>query len=276
MEEVDGGTDTDLPARWLDPRGPGRSLVAVAADAAPGQSGPCDEVLARWEKAGADLKTVDVTFRRIDRSPAWPAPRLYEGRLILKAPNLASVELRAVTSRVNPEGFDRFVWKEDQVFEHVGTTRQVFAFPRPHPGELPERADGPFNFSFQHRGRTPRIPSLPFLFRTSADELRGWYEVELLGEEPSNYVIQLAPRATNREWDLTRAVVLLLNKHSFRPEAFHVLSPDGKDIKTYIARAARYNEPVADSVFALRVPHGWRLHRVSLAPGSSPGSRLTS
>lgn len=211
-----------------------------------------EEFVARWAEKASALKTVDVRFQREDNSGACGIER-YEGRLHLKEPNLADLEVKKRAEDGTASPFERLVWTEPELhqFRHDGLTEFVFVYE-------------------EKRRQVPEAAALPFLFGMTAEDLLKRYDVELTRETPETFVVLLRPREQPLAHPLLERVLLLtsfsraylvLDRQTYLPRRFCLVSPNGKDTKDYRALEIKVNGAIDPEVFQPRSIKGWKVIR---------------
>lgn len=213
-----------------------------------------DEIVARWARAGEALNTVDLEFTRTTRDPHLVSAARAEGRLVLKRPDLAYVELREAGQDKGRPIIHRIAWDATECRILFNETKTALILARPQEGQpAPATFTGLWWLPTpERRGRSPHLPSLPFLFNMTAQDLQERYETSLLPAQTRGFVLRLTPRRASRDFD---HALVLLDRHTFRPIAFKATR--GKSETTLVAREARFNEPIDDGLFGPAVPEGW-------------------
>lgn len=221
----------------------------------PAAADKLDEVLARWERRASGIETINVEFTRIDRSTLFPGEQRFEGRVILKAPALAYYEMRQLEACGRVVRSQRMAWSPDEIRISFEDTRQMIIMPR---GEAP---------------KAPELMRLPFLFRMRAEEVRRRYEVSLLEERPTAYVIEFVSRGGARWKEFSRALVLL-DKERLLPEAMRLEMGSGGDTITYRAKEIRCDEPVLpDGLFRIEARECWEVVHLDKPPWEWAGGK---
>ena len=192
------------------------------------------QLLRDWERESATLKTLDVAIKRIDKSAAW-GDEEYQGRAILRSPNLAwldfqKVEVEGDQRKLKPH--ERIVCTGTEVWQYRSDTKQVFIFPLEKQAQKRALEEGP----------------LPFLFNMRAAEAEARYKMDLTVEAKEYYVISVVPKEKIDQESFSKAF-LKLNKATYLPDQIFLLSPDGRSTKQfYLSNVAR-NKAVSNDNF---------------------------
>jgi TIGR03009 family protein len=215
-----------------------------------------DGILARWERQSADARTLDARFTRVDRSPDWQMETRYEGRVLLRSPNKAYLNLvKAEPGRREARAFhERIVCTGERVYRYAAQTRQVFVAPLDE-GEA---------------GRVLDEGPLPFLFNMRAEEAKARYRLVLDKQDVKRSLIQVYPL---RSVDRARfyRVDVVLDRETSLPEVIRLVDPNGRDTQTYTFRDARRDAPIDASWFEPTIPKGWSVVAPNHGDPSRPG-----
>lgn len=225
--------------------------ISHAQDVANDES--VEAIVRRWAQASNDLATVDLQFTRTNHNPAAVENIKWEGRLVLKRPDLALCELR--WQEKNAPRTTITVWNRTEVRSLIDSTRTVYARSRDPANPPNVLARAFFPVPFEPAGKLPEVPSVPFLTSTSEKDLRDKYDIHLEHNRKDGPVLRLTPRPSKKS-EFDHALVKL-DPETYRPTALRLLN--GKSTETFVYRDARFNEPIEDAVFQLAVPEGWKL-----------------
>ena len=186
------------------------------------------QLLQEWEKKSSLLKTLDVAIKRRDKSAAWGNEE-YEGRAILKSPDLAWLDFQKVEidektkeKKLTPE--QRIICTGTEVWQYKSDTKQIFVFPLEKEDQKRALEEGP----------------LPFLFNMKAAEAQARYWMALTNETKEYYVVTVVPRLKIDQEAFSKAY-LKLNKEYF-PERIVLVSPDGKSTKDFTLTDVKRNQ----------------------------------
>lgn len=254
-------------------------LVAAMASAATGQ-GPAsptgqipaaatdealDRLLAEWDERIDQRKSVSVAFDRTDRSAKW-GDQFLQGRAVLKAPNLACVELRkAVLDAdgkpqyqkdaagrdqlvVAPEPIERIVWTGEEVLLYEYDTRQIFVFPF---------VEGPRRNVF-----TGALFdwTLPLLSNISAAEAKRRFEMRLIQQDERTCTIAITPRQEMYGIRGFRTGYVTFDKVAFLPSHLRLIRGDSER-QEFTFRAIRADGEIADGYFHRATDlAGWKVY----------------
>lgn len=189
------------------------------------------QLLSQWETVSRAHDTLYAQFTRTDRSPAWPDAKVFEGKALLRKPNLACLEFKErVAGQENPVFNQRIVCSGEKVYQFLGPTKQVFVYP----------------LAADERRRAIEEGPLPFLFNMRVDRALERYSWKLLQERRATatkaavYIVEIVPRQAIDLEEFSRALVML-NQETFLPEALQLFAPNGKDTKTFIFEQVERN-----------------------------------
>ncbi|MDX2038671.1 MAG: outer membrane lipoprotein-sorting protein [Isosphaeraceae bacterium] len=229
---------------------PAASPVDPAVEAA--QKRRMEELLRLWEKQSARLQTLDVGFKRIDKSPAWDDVEEYRGRAYFQAPTASLPSLACLHfQKVEPDPKDpkltklvdseRIVCTGAEVYQYEYRTKQIFIFPLDKDQSRKALDEGP----------------LPFLFNMKADEAKQRYHMQLLRENDQAYLIGVLP-LLKEDASVFSQSYLQLNKKTFLPDRLVLISPNGKDTQDYQFDAIAPNTAINPAFFKGAKIQGWK------------------
>ena len=232
---------TGVPARR-----PAQAAGVPKAVVDPAQARKVDDLLAEWEKRSAKIQMLDATFTRTDvKGGPFKGRTDYEGRALLKAPNLACLNL----SKIDPENkakttfFQRIICTGDEVVQLDGETKTVTVFPLPKNEQQKALQEGP----------------LPFLFDMKAAQVKERYIIELEQEGAKAYRLQIIPRQ-DIDRDAFSMARIDLNKATFLPDNLQLIDPNGKESQTYKFKDVSANKEIAVRNFQRgKPPAGWKV-----------------
>jgi hypothetical protein len=184
---------------------------------------------------------VDVRFTLESRNPAWGDERL-RGRVVLQRSGRAAVE----TEKQAPDGTfvpsERLVWTGRAFHQLRFEGKKHFVWPR---GE-------------SDRGRYPEMLALPFFWNLTADAVGPRYRVGLLKQEDERWILSFTePSESRRPW-FSKAY-LALDRKTFLPRRYYLVSPDGHSTREYRVIEARADVAVEESVFQFPEGQGWKV-----------------
>ncbi len=200
-------------------------------------------LLADWERQSALLKTLDVKIVRIDKSEKWGVDETFEGRAILKAPNLAMLHFDSV---VQQPGQPKKLVPHEQI---RCTGNEVWQF------NFGAEIVAVFPLDKDERKRALEEGPLPFLFNMKKAEALARYEMVLVKESPEqkSYIISVTPKQTIDQESFSKAFVVL-DMEFLLPKRIFLISPNGKDSKDYQLNDIKPNIKVSDANFQPVVP----------------------
>jgi TIGR03009 family protein len=228
---------------------------------APVQPAPPDpeklpKLLTLWETNSSRLKTLDVKMTRTDKSPAWGDDEHYEGRALLKSPNLAWLDFKKVVTVVDPKTkgktqqavpYERIICTGSEVWQYRSDTKQIFIYPLEKDVQQRALEEGP----------------LPFLFNFQAAAARKRYHMDLVSEDEKFEVLRIIPKEEIDRESFTKAWVQLDRKLYLLPTRIFLLSPDGKSSKDFVLTLTEQspNREVMDENFKGKLYDGWKVVR---------------
>jgi TIGR03009 family protein len=201
-----------------------------------------EQVLARWEQESTQLKSLDVQLYRIDKAPAWGQDEHYQGRALLKSPNFAWLDLQKIvedpqTRRKTLKPFDRIVCTGNEVWQYKSDTHQIFIYPLEKQPQKRALEEGP----------------LPFLFNMRAREAKQRYQMSLVSETPTAYVVSVRPLLSIDQESFSKAFVQLQKSNHLLPSRIYLVAPDGTSSQDYRLSNLKPNAPVMDENFQGKV-----------------------
>ena len=177
-------------------------------------------LLRKWEARSAQLQTLDVTIARVDKS-GW-GDETYEGRAILKAPDLVYLNFKRVEldekkqKKVIP--FEQIRCTGTEVWQYRFDVMKIYIFP------LDKK---------EQQGHVLEEGPLPFLFNMRADEAEKRYLMECTREDARSYIIRVTPLLPIDQENFSKAF-LQLDRSYLLPTRIFLVSPDGKNTKDYV------------------------------------------
>ena len=243
-----------------------RAEPAAAKIAPPVDPKRLARLLAQWEQESSRLKTLDVDISRVDKDPAWDEDEHYQGRALLKSPDLAWLDFGKVAYKngmpvrdkngdevVTP--WERIICTGKEVWQYKSDSSQIFIFPldaNPNQRALDE---GP----------------LPFLFNFREAEARQRYDMNLIEERPQHYWIGISPKNV-KDRDVFIQAFIQLDKELFLPTRIYLIAPNGKSKKDFKLTKIKPNVPVMPKNFEGTDPGPpWKVVDNRQEPGPNPG-----
>jgi outer membrane lipoprotein-sorting protein len=200
----------------------------------PGSDVRLARLLNDWQSRSATWTTLDVRFTGRARSQVWGDESL-TGRVVLLPKGRAYLEVVTCDGAGKVVGTERFIWTDDALHQIRAEQKTHIVWP----------------IAVNDRGRLPAALALPFLWHVTAEELTSRYRVEVIKEEAEFWVLRAEPLTEAGKWSMSRAFIQL-DRATYLPHRYLVISPDGKSTKDYRVTEARRNQPVPDDV--LRIP----------------------
>jgi TIGR03009 family protein len=209
------------PRRTAPADGAARKAAAqVAAPARPVDpeaARKMDDLLGLWEQKSTEIKTLSVKYTRTDVVPAFKVKKIYEGEAKFTSDSKAFLDFWEVGDDGKRKTLDeRIICDGDKVYQFKGPTKQIFVFPLPQNGQQKALQQGP----------------LPFLFNMKAGEARKRYDMAIAGDDPNYYMIRIIPLLELDREEYIQAY-LKLDRQTLLPLAIQLMSPNGKDTKTF-------------------------------------------
>jgi len=233
-----------------------------------------DRVLAEWENRSKQIKSLDVLFDRIDRSPGW-GDQHYQGRAMLQSPDLACLQFQKykldgdrkriytknkdgkVVAQMEPEPFERIVCTGKEVLQYSWDDRKIFVFPLDKQARQKALQQGP----------------LPFLFNMKAAECKARYSMTLVQQTENDYVIGILPREDIDKDSFSKAF-LWLSKKTFLPNQLWLYTIGDKERQEFKfagdSNQIVANAPLASKWFQPTQYEGWKVVDNPNANGSAP------
>ena len=205
-------------------------------------------ILKQWEKESATITQLDATFKRTDRKLGFKTLSQFEGRALLKSPNLACLNLEKVDAgpeaQVKTHFHERILCTGDDVVQYDGATKQIIIYPLGKGEQQRALQQGP----------------LPFLFNMKAAEVKARYNMELMLEGRDAYRIKIAPKE-EIDRDAFAEALLDLDRQTFLPRALMLTSPNEKETQTYVFKAIETEKKVDPANFKFQKIEGWKVVR---------------
>lgn len=232
----------------------GQAQAQTQAQAAAPQKSPEEQarlaarmevLLKAWEERSSQVKELDAAFTRQDKSPAWQEESQYQGRALLKSPDLAFLNFE----KLEPEKktythFERIICTGKEVFHYQTASKQVFIYP----------------LSPEERSRALEEGPLPFLFNMKADKAKLRYKMVLFSEKDNYAWIQIFPLEKIDQETFSK-VYVQLNTQRFLPDRLIIFAPNGKDTQDYKFSTIKMNSSIALNNFEGVLPKGWDVVR---------------
>ncbi len=213
-------------------------------------------ILEQWEEKSTSISQLDTTFRRVDINRPYKTKTVYEGRALLKAPNLACLNIEKVdpnpNAQVKKKFHERILCTGEDVVQYDGPTKQIVVYPLDKGQKQRALQQGP----------------LPFLFDMKAAAVKKRYLMELVGEQPNSFRIKITPKEEIDREAFAEAL-LDLNRETFLPDDLMLTSPNEKETQTYHFGSIKTNVKIAQVNFVLNKPEGWKVVR-NPDPGAKP------
>jgi TIGR03009 family protein len=273
------GTATPPKRATPAPAGP-RQLPGPAPAATKGSAAPIDpnavkaqqlaldkarqemnDLLAEWEKQSRKVLSLDVSFERVDkRGPAW-GDLYFQGRAMLKSPDLACLEFRKYKVgddgtplqplKLEPDPSERIVCTGEKVLQFLWDERVIYVHPLEKEGRQKALQQGP----------------LPFLFNMRAADVKMRYGMTLLQQDKTDYLIAIVPHEEIDKQNFQQAF-LWLNKETFLPDKLRLHMVANKEVQEFRFKTIQANKPMDPGFFDPKVNlPGWQ---VKVNPGGDP------
>jgi TIGR03009 family protein len=252
---------------------PRARVNAQAGDAAANPtSTSIDELLEKWERQSAKLKTLDVKIYRIDRTPAWKEEDHFEGRAVFKSPQFAYLDFRKIKTAPNAKGelgavidsktgkritapHETIICGQKEVWQYLFNVKQIYIYP----------------LSKEERQRALDEGPLPFLFNMRAAEAKKRYHMVLQREDERFYTLAIHPRL-QEDKESFKAALVVLERQYLLPARIFLISPDNKSSKDFRLEVINPNQTVNERIFQGVVLRGWKVIRNPDAQGRPRGN----
>ncbi len=193
------------------------------------------QLLKAWEQRSAQLKSLDVEITRVDDAAAWGKEQ-YEGRAMLKSPNLARLDFSKVdkTDPKKPKLVhdERIICTGKEVWQYKSQQKQIFIFTLDKENQKRALEEGP----------------LPFLFNMKAAAAEARYKMTLISEAKDHWVIEVVP-LLQVDQEAFSLAFLRLTRENYLPDRIKLISPNGKDTKEFFLRSVKPNANINDQNF---------------------------
>jgi hypothetical protein len=192
-------------------------------------------ILSDWERRSSTRSSVDVRFTRTDCDMMWGDKKNYTGRVVLLPNGLALVEMMKRDRAGQVAETDRFVWTTEEFHQFRPEQKMHVVLP----------------IAEKDRGRLPAVLALPFFWHLSVEGLKTRYRIELLEERPETWVFRIKPLSDIGRQSLSTAF-LSLDRSTFLPRQYCLISPDGKSTKSF--RVTEVRSPRSAPADLLAIP----------------------
>jgi TIGR03009 family protein len=205
-----------------------------------------DQLLQTWAAQNGKLKTLVVSFTRVDESKAWGDKTEYSGNAYLQTPNLACLHFEKVE---RPKGqpatqapHERIVCTGQEIRQYDFKTKQIFVFPLDRNEQKRALQEGP----------------LPFLFNLKVEEAKSRWGMSLMGEDKDHYLVGVRPRF-EKDKEVFSSAFIQLSKTTFLPDRMLLVDKNGKDTQDYRFSAVQANQPISGQYFQALNIKGWKV-----------------
>jgi hypothetical protein len=104
--------------------------------------------------------------------------------------------------------------------------------------------------------------ALPFCWHLSCDSLKARYHVELLASKHADtWLLGITPSTEVGKGDFKKAFIEL-DRSTYLPRHYSLISPDGKSTRDYEVTEARSNQHVPKEVWLIPNLPSWKVRRV--------------
>jgi TIGR03009 family protein len=223
-----------------------------------------NQLLDAWEAQSKKVTSLDVAFDRIDKLGAAWGDVYYQGRAMLKSPDLACLEFTKCKvddngkplqpRQLESEPNERIVCTGKEVLQYQWDEKVVYVFPLEKEVRQKALQQGP----------------LPFLFNMRADDAKKRYGMRVLKQDDKEYLISIVPREDIDKQSFSKAF-LWLNKKTFLPNKLWLYPIGGKELQEFRFTGILANKPMDNSFFMPNLKMaGWK---VILNPGGNGNNK---
>jgi TIGR03009 family protein len=226
-----------------------------------------DQLLQLWAGQSAKLKTLELSIYRIDEQKAWGDVEHYQGRAAFRAPQLAFLDFRKVkmqeqadpkdkkkkvlapvkkNNKIESVPYQTIVCTGQEVWDYRYDVKQVYIFP----------------LNKDQRKRAIEEGPLPFLFNMNVADAQRRYQMALVGEDKTRYMVKVIPLLKD-DLDSFSVAWVYLDKQFLLPTRVYLLAPDKKSSKDFNLSRIEANKPVDPQFFVGVAPpgKGWQIER---------------
>ncbi len=230
---------------------------ASAQQRTTGQQAPQDDrmlnaVLARWEHAMKNVKTLETTIRRTSIDKVFNTKEVYRGYaryLKTKHANLAALHLQNTKRKT---AFEKYVITSDFLYQYDPAQKliRVQKLPKGRNGQLTDD-----NF-------------LSFLFGMGAAEAKKRYDLRYIAPPKDDkwyYYIEIRAKTKADKADFTRARLVLL-RSTFMPRQLWFEEQNGNEVFWDFERVNTKADLRVTDFAQPKLPTGWRYRREPARP----------
>jgi RNA polymerase sigma factor (sigma-70 family) len=203
-----------------------------------------NQILDEWGRQSATWTTLDVRFTGRAGNSAWGDDESLTGRVVLTAAGRAFLNI--ASSKKNKSSYtESVIWTHDEVHQiHPATKNHIV-----------------WSIAAEDRGRLPVVLTLPFFWHLSPGKLKTRYDIELLaGQHADSWLLRFAPLLQVGRDDFSKAYIEL-DRSTYLPRRYYLISPDGKSTKDYRVTETICNQPVPDELWRIPELRGWKVTR---------------
>ena len=215
----------------------------------PGVESQLDRILNDWEHRAAAWTCLDVRFTGRARNSTWAEDEPLTGRVVLTSSGRAYVDVVGSDdpSKANKSSYtERIIWTDDEVHQIHPATKEHIIWP----------------IAAEDRGKLPVFLALPFCWHLSSDSLKARYHVELLASKHADtWLLGITPSTEVGKDDFKKAFIEL-DRSTYLPRHYSLISADGKSTRYYEVTEARSNQPVPEEVWLIPNLPTWKVRRV--------------
>ena len=224
-------------------------MVAENEIIEPAVQSELDRILNDWEDRAAAWTTLDVRFTGQVRNSKWGEDEPLTGRVVLTSSGLAYLEIASSADpmKANKSSYtDRIIWTNDEVHQIHPATKEHIIWP----------------IAAEDRGKLPVFLASPFCWRLSSASLKARYHVKLLASEHADsLMLAITPSSAVDKETFSKAWIEL-DRSTFLPRRYYLISPDGKSTTDYRVSDVRLNKPTPNELWQIPELHGWKVRRI--------------
>jgi len=213
------------------------------------------QVLAKWEKASQDCRSLDAKLTVFEYSAFWPEqPRTTHGRLYYEAPHSGYCQLRdsvETATKIASTVSETTIWRNQETLLVHGRSHTCEICSKPLP-KLDDKAAADSSWLRwietlqRHAVRQIDSPqqAYPFLIDVRASDVQERFDVSL--ERRGGEIMLKAVPKRSADKVLFRDIRVILDAKTYRARATQMNSPNGRDRTVYVLEEHKVNQRPSD------------------------------